>query len=46
MYPKREEAGAQRNTSGSREPREFVVEVDAGFERDASGSWQYLGPKP
>lgn len=46
MYLKREEAGTRGNASGSRKPREFAVEVDAGFERDPSGRWHCLGPKP
>ena len=39
MQPKQDAPRAQA-------PKEWVVEVDASFEKDASGAWQYLGPKP
>lgn len=28
-----------------RTSKEWTIEVDSGFSRDASGNWEYLGPK-
>lgn len=36
----------KRDAHRSQGPKEWVVEIDASFEKDPSGTWQYLGPKP
>ena len=39
MEPKRDAPKNQR-------AKEWVIEVDASYEMNASGTWEYLGPKP